>query len=334
MPLRTRTGTLVLLLLLGGCGTSLYRGDIVPPAQSRPATAPIYVQAREFAVEEKMYIFRYPGERMAGYTLDIHNRSAQPIVLSLSQAVRRAEQIDGPLRANAQSVASGAGPMPDYLPTGQHGPLDLTVPAGAKQTMWVLFEPLVYPPGDEVEEEFYRQMLVIPVRGGPGLTIMIRNPRESPDHFLRPARVGVSLVSTSRQYAESDLRLHSLFGPAVWYLRGPVKATVAYGFFELSEQPTPGEHDHVNWATLDVQWVPETWAMGAYLSGTVLGGDLARTPWATDGARFSTEVGLAIVVARFRGVPFSFRGGYSRVFNVPAARNGVILGLELPVIWF
>ena len=105
-------------------------------------------------------------------------------------------------------------------PRGQHGPLDLTVPAGAKQTLWVLFEPLVYPPGDEVEQEFYRQMLVIPVRGGPSLTIMINNPvrvlrgsRRAPRRYGRGR--AVTLVPPAHFGSTTSISARSVSGTRV-----------------------------------------------------------------------------------------------------------------------
>jgi len=334
MRLRSGRGPLTLLPLLVGCGTSLYLGDIAPPAQSRPATAPIYVQAREFAVEEKWTFLSRAADRMAGYTLDIHNRSGQAVALRLSQAVHRVQQIDGPLRAEARAIASGAGSLPPYLSAQRFVPGDVSVPPGAKQTLWILFAPLVYPPGDEVKEELYRELLVIPAAGGPDLTLKLDDPGESPRHRRRLARIGVSLVSSTRQFSAADLNLYSPIGPAVWYLHGRLKTTLSYGGFALVEESTPPVHAQAYWAALDAQWVPWSMSVGGYLGATVLGGDLQETRWATDGARFSAEVGLVFVPLRTRGVPFSFRLGYSRLFDVPTAPDGVTLGLEIPLIWF
>jgi hypothetical protein len=62
--------------------------------------------------------------------------------------------------------------------------------------------------------------------------------------------------------------------------------------------------------------------------------NLEWTSWRSDAARFGASAGLLVTAFWIRDIPFTFRGGYIRMFDVPAARHGLSLGLEVPFAFF
>ncbi len=106
--------------LVLGCGSMNIRGELFPPPQSRPAEAPLYVQARQYAISTPPVA---AGRREDGFglTLDVYNRSRSAVTRGSVRPRRLAAEVRGapgerPCSATDSGELPGAVPSPDEQP--------------------------------------------------------------------------------------------------------------------------------------------------------------------------------------------------------------------------
>jgi hypothetical protein len=325
---------LALFTFLVGCGSTIFRGDIFPPAQSRPPGAPVYAQARQYGRSLPLWRLRDRSNGI-GLTLDVENRSPSAMVLRLSQAHLARQLPSGPRRPAARITAAGTGQLPSSLPSSHTQPVDIALQPGQQATLWVLFEAT----HDEADgQPWDREMVVLPLSSGQELILQLTDPANAPAFRPEGARFGLSLMAGAHAFTPSvshRLDVNAIpYVAGLWYRRDTVKTTLFVGGLDLFE--TVGDvtvKEKAFRLALDVAWVPSLSHFGAYAAAGLVLGDLERTSWAGDDPRFSGEVGLIVSPATVSGIPLAFRLGYTRMFDVSAARNGVYIGLELPLTW-
>jgi hypothetical protein len=275
---------------------------------------------------------------MTGYTVDLHNRAGHRVVVPLGRTVLRSEPRRGPGRVSGTAVASGSGDLPDHLSVGDHPAQDLILAPGQGVTIWVLFAAVEPPAPNDSPPEWSKDLLVLPVKGSDDLRIQLDDPTSSPRYVFDDSRGGLALLATSRQFNSPRLDMHwAPFGVGLWHVLGPLRLTVMLEGALVRESAAAADadvRDLARWYALDLQWIPQGWAMGLYAAGTLVHGDLDGTSWRSDGPRFGASAGLVLAAAWIRGTPFTIRGGYTRMFDVPAARHGISLGLEVPFLFF
>jgi hypothetical protein len=320
------------------CGKTIRSGSLLPVPQAQPAGGPVYAQVRRFGTAQSEWRLRWTDRQaMTGYTLDLHNRAGHPVVVPIGRTVMRAEPKRGPGRVSGRAVASGSGDLPSRLSVGDHPVRDLILSPGQGATIWVLFAQVEPPAAGAPSPEGSKTLIVLPVEGSDDLTIQLTDSTSSTQYSFDATRSGLTLLATSRYFTSPRLDMHwTPFGFGLWHVLGPFRLTIMLegAIVQESAAADPDVRDVARWYALDLQWIPQDWVLGLYVAGDLVHGDLAGTSWRSEGPRFGASAGLVMTTAWIRGVPFTFRGGYTRMFDVPAARHGISLGLEVPIFFF
>jgi hypothetical protein len=337
---------LVLALLAGSlagpaCHTTsaLRRGELLPPVPGRPLRPDLYVQARQAGFVLGPALFGWTAKGM-GFTLDVHNRGSAPVVLGLSRAVLQGAELGGTARFSTAVVTSGGGALPsqfnDRLP-----PVDVTVPPGGAQTVWVVFAEREELDPWRKEERRFRASLVIPTASGPEVVVQIDDAREAPHLERWPIHTGASFLASTAFFGSGRVPegerqyLLAPFGWGVWHLRSPFMLRFASAWINVLE--TVGDQAAEESAisvSLTATWIPQnSWAgLEAGAGSMFLNGD--DTTWGQRSALFTANLGLVWALGRTQGVPYSFRLGYLHNFSAPGDRGGAYFSFEVPVVLF
>jgi len=327
---------LPVVALVLGCGSTNIRGELFPPPQSRPAEAPLYVQARQYGTSVPLWRLGDVSDGF-GLTLDAYNRSRSAVTLQLGQATKAWQPRSGARRVNARVSASGSGELPSTVPSSHDQPLEVTLQPGQQATLWVMFDELDQ---DEIapSDAWNREIVALPISTGEELILQLTDPADAPVFLPHGAKIGLSLMAGARSFGGPSHSLDLNAVPYVigwWYRRAAVKATLFGGGSEVIETVDDVTvKERAGWLSLDIAWVPFRSHVGAYAASSMILGKLERTSWSRDGSRFAGEVGLIVAPTKVRGIPIAIRFGYNRVFQVAAARNGFVAALELPIMWF
>jgi hypothetical protein len=220
---------LVLALAAGGCArwVAVERRSLTPVAATSSHPDRPYAQVRAVALYSPSFHSRFADRHAIGGTVDVANRTGEPLAIDLASATLTVESVGEPDRATLAPMAAGSGELPRSV--SPRRPTAITLEPGGHATVWLVFErpqTTTYNP---------RVTLRLPhAAGTASLDLTLLDPASGRPRWSAPERRftwGLGLRGTQLTMQH----LHTSMGAALWLGWSPFRFAISTESFDSRE---------------------------------------------------------------------------------------------------